>query len=351
MKLILLCIFGFSLDFAAECQQNHYGLKGKSIHLSISSRNQSHQIADVVWRRFDRKDLLANSKRVNPNFEEKMELESDYSLTIHNLQENDSGLYEALTDWETKQLAAFLLKVENTVSEPVIKVSPHDVNSSLCGAAVNCSVDGSWASYDCDRSVCAETHSSLSSININLTVLDSGFRCHASNHVSKSHSQTSDFMCHEKLQRDVRSPPTLLFWIAVAAGVGVALGLLMGLIAVIVKKRKTSKVHPQSSHVVTARNTVIEQHHETIYSTVNKPVASQNPPGNHTDSSAEGTIYDTPTRHPKVRQVNSVTVMIDNQERQRAGSDRTVQVQATVHQADEPDSEQINTVYCKLGEI
>lgn len=95
----------------------------------------------------------------------------------------------------------------------------------------------------------------------------------------------------------------------------------MGLIVVVVKKRKTSKVHPQvsvkfslvtqlfvvtvilnsvlslyqSSHAVTGRsmNTVIEQHHETIYSTVEKPGASQNPPGNNT----EATIYDTPSRH------------------------------------------------------
>jgi len=126
-------------------------------------------------------------------------------------------------------------------------------------------------------------------------------------------------------------------------------------------------------------NTVIEQHHETINSAVEKPGASQNPPGNN----SETTIYDTPSRHvcyvllrfafktsldavklsstclfvglclpqPRVCQVNSVTVMIENQEQQPSGHDRTVKVRATVHKAEEPDSEQINTVYCKLGEI
>ncbi|XDV19036.1 hypothetical protein PO909_024610 [Leuciscus waleckii] len=129
---------------------------------------------------------------------------------------------------------------------------------------------------------------------------------------------------HEKLQSDPRSPPDLISWMAVIAGVAVALGLFMGLIVVVVKKRKTSKVHPQSSHAVTGRNmnTVIEQHHETIYSTVDKPGASQNPPANNT----EATIYDTPSRHPRACQVNSVTLMIENPEQQRSGHDRTVQV-------------------------
>ncbi|XP_077083627.1 uncharacterized protein LOC143736810 [Siphateles boraxobius] len=348
MKLFLLCIFGFSLDFAAKCQENHYGLKGKSIRLSISPRNQSQ----VVWRRFNRKELLANSGGVPPALWEKISLNlSDLSLTVHNLQENDNGLYEALTKWEDKTLAAFDLTVENTLSGPEMKVSAHDVNSSsgVCRAAVNCSVDGSWASYDCDQSVCVETQASLSSINISVTVLDRSFWCHVNNHVSKNHSQASDIRCHEKLQSDLRSPPDLISWLTVTAGVIVALGLFMGLIVVFFKKRKSSKVHPQSSHAVTGRgmNTVIEQHHETIYSTVEKPGASQNPPANNT----EATIYDTPSRHPRACQVNSVTLMIEDQEQQQSGHDRTVKVRATVHKAEEPDSEQINTVYCKLGEI
>ncbi|XDV19079.1 hypothetical protein PO909_024651, partial [Leuciscus waleckii] len=353
MKLFLLCIFGFSLDFAAKCQENLYGLKGKSIRLSISPRNQS----EVVWRRFNRRNLLAKSNRVPNVFREKISLNSsDQSLTVHDVQENDNGLYEALTDMEDEILAAFNLTVENTLSVPEIIVSPHDVNSSagVCRATVNCSIDGSWASYDCDQSVCEETQASLSNININInitvTVLDrNGFWCQVNNHVSKNRSHSPNINCHEKLQSDPRSPPDLISWMAVIAGVAVALGLFMGLIVVVVKKRKTSKVHPQSSHAVTGRNmnTVIEQHHETIYSTVDKPGASQNPPANNT----EATIYDTPSRHPRACQVNSVTLMIENPEQQRSGHDRTVQVRATVHKAEEPDSEQMNTVYCKLGEI
>ncbi|XP_048041441.1 uncharacterized protein si:ch1073-220m6.1 [Megalobrama amblycephala] len=348
MKLILLCIFGFSLDFAAKCQENLYGLNGKSIHLSISLKNQSK----VVWRRFNRKELLANSDGVPPDYEKRMKLNlSDWSLTIHNLEVNDSGLYEALTNWERDTVAAFALTVENTVSEPVIEVIPHDVNSSagVCRATVNCSVDGSWATYDCDLSRCEKKTNS--SINITVTVLDSrGFQCHANNNVSKNHSRAVSIMCREKQQSDLPPPPHLISWIAVTVGTSVALGLFIGLIVVIVKKRESSKVYPQSSHAVTGRsiNTVIEQH-ETIYSTVQKPDAFQNPPGNNTDSNTEGTVYDIPTRHHKACQIHSVVV--ENEEQQRSGHDRTVKVKATVHQAAEPESEQMNTVYCKLGEI
>lgn len=104
------CIF-IPADFAAKCQENHYGLKGKSTRLSISLRN----LTKVVWRRFDRKELLANSDDgVSPDYKNRMKLNiSDWSLTINNLQEDDSGLYEALTKWEKESLAAFTLAVES----------------------------------------------------------------------------------------------------------------------------------------------------------------------------------------------------------------------------------------------
>ncbi|KTG04536.1 hypothetical protein cypCar_00046801 [Cyprinus carpio] len=347
MKLILWWIFCFSLGFVADCQENRYGLKGSSIRLSINPRNQSHRLTKVGWHRFNRIEMLTDSDEVSPHFKKRMSLNiSDWSLTIHNLEENDSGLYEALEKWEQETLAAFTLSVENTVSEPVIKVSQYDFNSSagLCQATVNCSVDGSWAVFDCDQGVCAKTQASPSSINITVNATDN-IQCHVSNHVSKNHSQASEVMCHEKLQSDSHSPPSLSASNIVTIGVGVLLVLFMGFIVVFVKRRKCSKVHPQSRHIV------IQQHHETIYSTVEKPAASQTSPRNNTISNKVETIYDTPSQHTKACQVDSVEVMRDNQEQQQSGPDRTIKVKATVHQAAEPDSEPINTVYCKLGEI
>lgn len=40
----------------------------------------------------------------------------DWSLTILNLQEDDSGLYEALSKQEDETLAAFTLTVESKIS-------------------------------------------------------------------------------------------------------------------------------------------------------------------------------------------------------------------------------------------
>ncbi|XP_016347542.1 uncharacterized protein LOC107692846 [Sinocyclocheilus anshuiensis] len=345
MKLILRWIFCFSLGFVADCQEKRYGLKGSSIQLSISPRNRSH-LQEPVWRRFNRKELLANSMGVPTKYRKRMSFNvSDWSLTIHDLQENDSGQYEALSNFEEDILTAFTLTVENTVSQPVIKVSQYDLNSSACQATVNCSVDGSWATFDCDQSFCAKTQGNLSSINITIAMDNRDIQCRVNNHVSKNHSQAPKVMCHEKLQSDSRFPRSLITWIIVTIGVGVLLGLFMGFIVVFVKRRKCSKVHPQSSHAV------IQQHHETIYCTVEKPAASQTSPGNNIVSNKVETIYDTPSRHTKACQVDSVEVMRDNQEQQQSGHDRTIKVKATVHQAAEPDSEPINTVYCKLGEI
>ncbi|XP_042582712.1 uncharacterized protein LOC109093100 isoform X2 [Cyprinus carpio] len=346
MKLILRWIFCFSLGFVADCQVNHYGLKGSSIRLSISPRNQS--LTNVGWQRLNRKEVLTDAKEVSPHFEKRMSLNvSDMSLTIHNLEENDSGLYEVIKKWESEPLAAFTLTVESTVSKPVIRVDQHDFNSSaeVCRAAVNCSADGSWATFDCHQNICTKIRSSPFSINITVTALhSSGIECNVSNNVSKNHSQTP-ITCHEKQKSDYRFLPSLIFWIVGTVCGGVLLGLVMGGIVAFVKRRKCSKVHPQSSRVV------IEQHHETIYCTVEKPATSQTYPGNNTVSNNVETIYDTPSRHTKACQVDSVEVMRDNQEQQQSGQDRTIQVKATVHQAAEPDSDPINTVYCKLGEI
>lgn len=60
--------------------------------------------------------MLTDAKEVSPHFEKRMILNvSDWSLTIHNLEENDSGLYEALEKWEQETLAAFTLSVESKI--------------------------------------------------------------------------------------------------------------------------------------------------------------------------------------------------------------------------------------------
>ncbi|XP_059357588.1 uncharacterized protein LOC132096315 [Carassius carassius] len=349
MKLILRWIFCFSLGFVADCQENRYGLKGSSIQLSISPRNQSH-VQEPVWRRFNRQELLANSKGVSPKYRNRMSLNiSDWSLTIYDLQENDSGQYEALSNFEDDVLTAFTLTVENTVSEPVLKVSQYDSNSSAaaCQATVNCSTDGSWATFGCNQSLCAKKQETTSSINITVIVTSAdNIQCHASNHVSKNHSQTTKvIMCNEKLQSDLHSPSSLSTQNIIIIGVGVLLVLFMASIVVFVMRRKCSKIHPQSSYFV------IQQHHETIYSTVQKPSTSLTSPTNNTFSNKVETIYDTPSRHTKACQVDSVAVKRNNQEQQQSGHDRAIKVKATVHQSAEPDSEPMNTVYCKLGEI
>lgn len=100
--------------FVADCQVNRYGLKGSSIRLSISPRNQS--LTNVGWQRLNRKEVLTDAKEVSPHFEKRMSLNvSDMSLTIHNLEENDSGLYEVIKKWESEPLAAFTLTVESKI--------------------------------------------------------------------------------------------------------------------------------------------------------------------------------------------------------------------------------------------
>lgn len=331
MKLVLWSFFCFSLNFAAECQEILYGLGGKAIQLKISLRNQSLQKTDITWRRFNRQQLLANLHGVPPDLQNRITLNSsDLSLTIKKLNENDSGLYEALQNWERDTVAAYTIIVENTISEPVIKV--HDFNSSTgeCVATVNCSVDGSWATYDCQKSHCVETQSSLSSISINVTAADRGIQCHANNHVSRNHSEAPNIACHEKQQSELQSQPPLMFWVIIAICAVVLLGLIMTLIVVIVKRRKSLKIHPQS---------------QTTHRTVQSP---STPPENNTLA----TIYDVPVRHPKARRADSEEeVMTENKEEPQPGLDRTLKVRATVHQTEDDDSGQINTVYCKLGEI
>ncbi|XP_043101229.1 uncharacterized protein si:ch1073-220m6.1 [Puntigrus tetrazona] len=198
MKLILQWIFCFSLGFVTECQEKRYGLSGGSITLNLDLGNRSH-LQDVMWRRFNRQELLANLKGVHPDIKRRMSLNVlDRSLTIHDLQENDSGMYEALDSWEKESLASYSLTVENNVSEPAIEVHGYNSSAGVCRATVNCSADGNWAQFDCDQHLCLEKDAFLTSVNITVTASDS-VHCHARNHVSERRAQTS-IMCHEKQQ-------------------------------------------------------------------------------------------------------------------------------------------------------
>ncbi|XP_057199428.1 SLAM family member 7 isoform X2 [Triplophysa rosa] len=304
----------------------------------------------VKWRRTDNdmltKKLIADTSGVSPFYKKRVNMHPDKSLTINNLQKNDSGIYKALTNWEDTILAEFRLTVENAVSKPTIVNHNFNFSTGGCQTSVNCSADGSWATYDCDQSICTKTHVFLTSTNITVTALDSrDVQCLANNHVSTNES-TITIMCREK-QTDFRSPPRFVFWIVITLCVCVVSSLLLGLMIVLFRKQKSSKVFPQSSSTG-VDGTANEQGPETIYSTVQKPNSFQTPPENNTDNSIDTTIYDTPSKHPKAHHANSVEV---NQEQERPQEDRTVKVRATVHQVAEPDSEQINTVYCKLGEI
>lgn len=102
-----------SADFGINSLIMEYGLKGRSIHFNIIDTNQS---VNVRWRRSDEistRQFIADIHGVSPYYKEKVRINSDKSLTIKNLQKNDSGTYNALTNWEDQILAEFRLTVES----------------------------------------------------------------------------------------------------------------------------------------------------------------------------------------------------------------------------------------------
>lgn len=109
-------IIFISAGFGDDLLEDKYILKGKSILFNITDTNQS----TVKWRRTDseistRQLIADNINGVSPFYKERVEMNSDKSLTINNLQKKDSGIYKALTSWEDKILAEFRLTVEGTL--------------------------------------------------------------------------------------------------------------------------------------------------------------------------------------------------------------------------------------------
>ncbi|KAA0722956.1 hypothetical protein E1301_Tti015628 [Triplophysa tibetana] len=145
MGLIVVFLFWFSFaeDISVESLEDKYGLKGSSIDFNIIDTNQSM----VQWRRTDistRQVIAENKKGVAPFYEKKVKMNSvSKSLTIKNLQKNDSGTYKAVTDWEENILAEVRLTVEGTlhssstgsipISQPAGVASPSSTMAPYSG--------------------------------------------------------------------------------------------------------------------------------------------------------------------------------------------------------------------------
>ncbi|TRY83319.1 hypothetical protein DNTS_015053 [Danionella cerebrum] len=332
MKVIWCWLLCFSLNSLVE-SLDYYGLCGGFIRLSIDP-SQTHEHNEIVWRRFNRKDLISKSRAIAPDFRDRMAINtSDWSLIIRKLQENDTGWYEALADWEKTTVAKFYLIVENSVSEPTIKVLEGNSSSGACVASVNCSLDGSWSMFECYQSHCEELHSSPSSINITVTVVDRGIQCHVSNHVSNNRSETLNNTC--------KSQETLLVaFISSASLLFGALVLSVVLIGFSVK-RKSSKVPPQPVSSVSGDMVTAQEHLESIYSMVQKPKASQV----LAVHSAKDSSSDSPSAHSAALCSDVLEdAMPQHQE-------KSLEAKATVHRAAETGSEKISTIYCSLTEI
>ncbi|XP_053529847.1 T-lymphocyte activation antigen CD86 isoform X2 [Ictalurus punctatus] len=168
----------------------YWKLVNSSVQLDVQKNN--YKFYDVFWL-FNNENYIVKCSnkdeiRNYPDYNGRVEFDKKtHSLTLMNLQKNDSGLYEAVADHNVKAIIAkYQLYVLDPVEDPVLKVSFHQSNGT-CNVTLTCEAKSLSITHLCYNDNCdmknVETRGN-SSLSISLYINNSFIICHHSNPVS-----------------------------------------------------------------------------------------------------------------------------------------------------------------------
>ncbi|XP_064799921.1 SLAM family member 9-like [Oncorhynchus masou masou] len=187
-------------------------LKGQDVRLNVQTNVQLQDV-DVLFWKFNRLDNVVKypPKGTFERYRGRAEFSvGNFSLLLKNLQEGDSGLYDAVVSGNNdRNVAKYLIKVQSTVEPPVLTVDSNSTINGNCNVTVACrsqniSVDSSCNSSTCSQ-VGGESRGAETSTVPLLSVYVAGgsIICNHSNQVSWANdTKEIKTICQEK-ERDI----------------------------------------------------------------------------------------------------------------------------------------------------
>uniref|UniRef100_W5KCD0 Immunoglobulin V-set domain-containing protein n=1 Tax=Astyanax mexicanus TaxID=7994 RepID=W5KCD0_ASTMX len=132
--------------------------------------------------------ILQYRKHVNyiilsSNYRDRVEFnEETYSLTLKNLQKNDSGPYDLISNGRFRYFERFTLSVFDPVKSPLLTFQQ---NPDSCNVTLTCRGHDLSISSSCYNTTCEEKEvTSPGGVALSLSVLDSSIVCNHSNPIS-----------------------------------------------------------------------------------------------------------------------------------------------------------------------
>ncbi|XP_071217064.1 T-lymphocyte surface antigen Ly-9-like [Salvelinus alpinus] len=187
-------------------------LKGQDVHLDVQT-NVTLQDVDVLYWKFN---TSANVVKYPPKvtfkgYEDRTEFsEGDFSLLLKNLQEGDSGLYNAVVSGNNdRNVAKYLLEVQERVEPPVLTGDSVSLINGICNVTVTCRGQNTSVTSSCNSSTCSQVGgesrgAETSTVPLLSVYVAGGFIiCNHSNQVSwASDTKEIKTICLLKLERD-----------------------------------------------------------------------------------------------------------------------------------------------------
>ncbi|XP_066511271.1 SLAM family member 7-like [Hoplias malabaricus] len=216
MALMLQLIFTLFTLSSSTVSSDVFGLVGHAVQLNTQAHvpefttfawvfNETKNIVIYLKKHKDTKNLYGGRVEFN---------EESYSLTLKNLQKNDSGVYKAKTSGqEVKVVANFTLSVLDPVEAPVLK---YQLNKETCNITVSCRTHHLSINSSCDEETCEKRkETAFEGCVLTLFVSNSAIICNHSNPVSWKR----DVLEMEKLKLDCANEDS----VSPSAGVSVCL--------------------------------------------------------------------------------------------------------------------------------
>ncbi|XP_067385205.1 CD48 antigen-like isoform X5 [Channa argus] len=178
--------------------------KGHDVLLEVK-KDAPKKFLFISWN-FNKKPVVTlpqNSKpEVNELFSKRLEFSvENYSVTLKNLQETDSGLYTAQVreTGDEQTLAEYNVTVQDPVSPVVLTVDSVSRSTNLCNLTVTCRTQDSHISstFTCDNQTCSQEEGERSKVtasgaSLQVYLVNDSIICNHSNQVSstKNREQT-----------------------------------------------------------------------------------------------------------------------------------------------------------------